>query len=304
MKRYLGIDIGGTAVKYGIVDELGNVLVKDEREVAFDNYKTPIIETVVLAVRDLLQKNEYELSGIGVSATGQIDSKKGMVAGTGGNIAGWNGTPIKEILEAEFHLPCTVANDANCMCLGECWTGSAKGYSDVIGITIGTGIGGGIVTGGKLLDGFTGLGGEIGHMRIHALDGEMCHCGQRGCYEYYAATTALVRQAKKIDPDWINGKVIFDAVNQGDARAVKLLQDWIDEIAVGLSSMIHIFNPKLILVGGGVSSQEELLIRPLEKRVKEMIMPAFAKDLEVKAATLKNDAGMIGAVYNFIKSEG
>jgi len=192
-KIYLGIDIGGTAVKLGLVDDTGTVLDRAERSVSFDDYRTPILDTVQAAAADFTAGRREQLSGIGVSATGQIDSRKGIVAGTCGSLPGWVGAPIKDRLEADYHLPVTVANDANCMCLGEAWVGAARGCTDVIGITIGTGIGGGILTGGRLLEGARGLGGEMGHYRTHALDGVDCTCGAKGCWERYASTTALVR---------------------------------------------------------------------------------------------------------------
>lgn len=197
-KMYLGVDIGGTAVKLGLVDENGQVVSRAERSVSFDGYKTPILDTVTAAIRDFIAPRDAPaLAGIGVSATGQIDSRRGVVAGTCGNFPGWIGVDIKGTLEREFGLPVTVANDANCMLLGEVWAGAAKGYTDVIGVTLGTGVGGGILTGGRLLEGARGLGGELGHFRLHALDGVACTCGAIGCYERYAATTALVRSAQK-----------------------------------------------------------------------------------------------------------
>ena len=209
------------------------------------------------------------------------------------------GSPIKAELEALFGLPITVANDANCMCLGEVWVGGAKGYTDVIGVTLGTGVGGGILTGGRLLEGARGLGGEIGHYRLHALDGVPCTCGAVGCWEQYAATTALVRAAKEKNPDWTDGRAIFAAAEAGDETVLALLDHWTDEIAQGLAGMVHIFNPQLILIGGGVSAQQKLLIDPIATKVKASVMPAFAEGLEVRAAQLHNDAGMVGAVYYF-----
>ena len=161
-KMYLGVDIGGTAVKLGLVDENGQVVSRAERSVSFDGYKTPILDTVTAAIRDFIAPHDAPaLAGIGVSATGQIDSRRGVVAGTCGNFPGWIGVDIKGTLEREFGLPVTVANDANCMLLGEVWAGAAKGYTDVIGVTLGTGVGGGILTGGRLLEGARGLGGEL-----------------------------------------------------------------------------------------------------------------------------------------------
>ena len=302
MKQYFGIDIGGTAVKLGIVDETGRVLLKGEESVSFDGYQTPVLTTVRRAAKEFLTTNSIpveSLAGIGVSATGQIDSRKGIVAGTCGNFPNYIGSPIKSALEEDFGLPVTVANDANCMTLGEVWVGAAQGYTDVIGVTLGTGVGGGILTGDRLLEGAQGLGGELGHYRTHALDGVDCTCGAKGCWERYAATTALVRAAKEKDPAWQDGRAIFAAVKADNATALALLDAWTDEIAQGLAGMVHIFNPQLILIGGGVSAQQKLLVDPIAARVKASVMPAFAEGLEIRAAQLHNDAGMVGAVYYF-----
>ena len=307
MKQYFGIDIGGTAVKLGIVDETGRVLLKGEESVSFDGYQTPVLTTVRRAAKEFLTTNAIpveSLAGIGVSATGQIDSRKGIVAGTCGNFPNYIGSPIKSALEEDFGLPVTVANDANCMTLGEVWVGGAKGYTDVIGVTLGTGVGGGILTGGRLLEGARGLGGELGHFRTHALDGVLCTCGASGCWERYAATTALVRGAQPRNPKWKDGRAIFESAHAGDPTILALLDDWTDEIAQGLAGMVHIFNPQLILIGGGVSAQQELLIDPLAKKVRASVMPAFAEGLEIRAAQLHNDAGMVGAVYYFRQSRG
>ena len=302
MKQYFGIDIGGTAVKLGIVDETGKVLCKGEQSVNFDGYQTPVLDTVRKAAKEFLTAQAIpveNLFGIGVSATGQIDSRKGIVAGTCGNFPNYIGSPIKAALEQDFGLPVTVANDANCMTLGEVWVGGAQGYTDVIGVTLGTGVGGGILTGGRLLEGARGLGGELGHYRTHALDGVPCTCGATGCWERYAATTALVRAAKEKDPAWTDGRAIFAAAEAGNPEVLTLLDAWTDEIAQGLAGMVHIFNPQLILIGGGVSAQQKLLIDPIAAKVKASVMPAFAQGLEVRAAQLHNDAGMVGAVYYF-----
>ena len=281
-KQYLAIDIGGTSVKLGIVDETGAVLAKAEESVSFDGYETPILTTVCKAAKAFVEAQGLSpaaLVGVGVSATGQIDSRAGTVVGT-----------------------CGTLPHANCMCLGEVWVGGAKGYTDVIGVTLGTGVGGGILTGGRLLEGARGLGGELGHYRLHALDGVPCTCGAAGCWERYAATTALVRAAQEKDPAWTNGRAIFAAAQAGNETVLALLDHWTDEIAQGLAGMVHIFNPQLILIGGGVSAQQKLLIDPIAAKVKASVMPAFAEGLEIRAAQLHNDAGMVGAIYYFRQS--
>ena len=307
MKQYLAIDIGGTSVKLGIVDEEGCVLAKAEQSVCFDYYETPILTTVLSASEQFLKEQDVRpqsLAGIGVSATGQIDTHTGTVVGTCGSLPNYIGSPIKAELEAKFGLPVTVANDANCMTLGEVWVGGAKGYTDVIGVTLGTGVGGGILTGGRLLEGARGLGGELGHYRTHALDGVLCPCGSSGCWERYAATTALVRAAQPRNHKWRDGRAIFESAHAGDPIILALLEDWTDEIVQGLAGLVHIFNPQLILIGGGVSAQQELLIEPIARKVRASIMPAFAEGLEIRAAQLHNDAGMVGAVYYFRQSRG
>ena len=289
MKQYLAIDIGGTAVKLGIVDETGAVGPKAEESVNFDGYQTPVLTTVLKAAKAFVETQNIDvntLEGVGVSATGQIDSRKGIVAGTCGNFPNYINSPIQAELERLFGLPVTVANDANCMTLGEVWVGGAKGYTDVIGVTLGTGVGGGILTGGRLYH------------------GEPCPCGRRGCWERYAATTALVRAAQEKDPAWKDGRVIFAAAEAGNETVLALLDAWTDEIAQGLAGMVHIFNPQLILIGGGVSAQQKLLIDPIAAKVKASVMPAFAEGLEIRAAQLHNDAGMVGAVYYFRQQHG
>ena len=185
---------------------------------------------------------------------------------------------------------------------GTCQSASiaAADYENVYVVDSGTAsVGGGILTGGHLLEGARGLGGELGHYRTHALDGVDCTCGAKGCWERYAATTALVRAAQEKDPDWKDGRAIFAAAEAGNETVLALLDHWTDEIAQGLAGMVHIFNPQLILIGGGVSAQQKLLIEPIAAKVKASVMPAFAEGLEVRAAQLHNDAGMVGAVYYF-----
>ncbi|NLL76212.1 MAG: ROK family protein [Clostridiales bacterium] len=307
---YLGIDIGGTDVKMGIMNKNGELLASDTATVNFDMYETPILRTVKRASAAFLGKySEYEnkIKAIGVSATGQIDSRAGVVTGTAGHIKNWQGSRIKEELEEQFHLPVAVANDANCAALGEYWIGAAKGVEDVIVITVGTGIGGGIITGGRLLSGARGIAGELGHFSIQS-GGVECTCGNRGCYERYASTTALVKMISekqkigelKAFTDEISGKTIFEELGKGNAKLQAFVDEWIDYVSAGLVSLVHIFNPSLIIISGGVSMQKEHFIEPLAAKVKARIMPAYRKDLEIRQAELKNNAGLAGAIYNCI----
>ena len=306
MKQYLGVDIGGTAVKIGLVNEQGDILATHNRNVAFDQYETPIIETVKQAIDEFLNRENLStssLAGIGVSATGQIDYRKGIVIGVGGNIENWCGTHIKAHLEERYHLDTTVVNDANCMVIGEKWIGRAKGYQNVIGITIGTGVGGGIIVNDEILQGSKGIAGEIGHFSIDR-GARKCACGNIGCYEQYASMTALIKDVKAkyelldltVDKERINGKVIFDALEMGNEVIQEIVQEWIGYIAQGLVSLIHLFNPEIILIGGGVCTQEERFIQPIRSYVLSHVMEQFANDLQIEAAILGNNAGLVGAV--------
>lgn len=307
-KKFLGIDIGGTAAKIGIVTDCGEITEMDSFSVSFDHYKTPIIETVVKNTDAFLERIGMipsELSGIGASATGQINTLEGIVAGSAGHIDNWLGTPVKHILEQHYQLPAAVANDADCAVIGEQWRGAAKDCGNVIMITIGTGVGGGIIVQDQILSGAVGIAGELGHFTIKK-DGAPCTCGNRGCYERYASTTALVRRVTEMlgNPSdlVIDGRYIFQQASEGNEAIKEILEDWMEDIAVGLTGLIHIFNPETVIIGGGVSRQEELFIQPLKEKILNKVMPCFRKNLRICAAELGNNAGLLGAVAYFLRT--
>ncbi len=311
--NYIGIDIGGTQVKLGLVSEQGRVSHAAAYDVAFDGYDTPIIETVKEKLALFME--EYHLSednvlGIGVSATGQIDSSTGTVVGTAGHIKNWIGCEIRKEIKKLYKGPVSVMNDANCAALAEQWIGGAKGASEAVMITVGTGVGGGVIVRSEILEGIGGGAGELGHFPIRN-NGRKCSCGVRGCYEQYASTTALVKmvtkavKAGKIPAELfadgtINGRSIF-AVAGKDTYLDSLLDQWIGYVADGLVGIIHIFDPQIVLIGGGVSVQKELFIDPLREKVLRLVMPEYAKRVHIEAATMGNEAGMVGAVYYCMK---
>lgn len=304
-KKYIGVDIGGTSIKMGIVTDDGEVLCRKEIIYTEGTGSSSVMETICESIRELTAEQGCEItefSGIGVSAAGCINSVTGSVAANGGNVPGWSRTEVCSILRKEFGIPATLANDANCAVLGEFWKGAASGYTDVVGVTLGTGVGGGVITGGRLLEGAHGYAGELGHFPTHA-GGERCVCGSEGCFERYASTSALIRRATEADPELRNGRILFRAAEAGEPEAIALLDSWIEEIACGITGLVHIFDPQLVLIGGGVSAQESLLIKPLRDKVLAMVMPDYAQDLEFRRAALGNDAGMIGAVYYFLSKE-
>lgn len=305
---YLGIDIGGTAVKIGMVTEEGKILLSNSYDVAFDSYETPIFDTVKKSIEIFIRENYIDMKsieGIGVSATGQVNSNTGTIIGVGGNIKNWCGTEIKKELEEIYNIKTTVVNDANYMVIGEQWVGKGRGYKNIVGVTIGTGVGGGIIVDSNILLGSIGIAGELGHFSINS-EGKKCTCGNIGCYEQYASTTALIKivrdKFEELDilsfkKEDLNGKVIFEEVSRGNKKLQEILDEWIINIGKGLVSLVHIFNPEIIIIGGGVSKQEELFIKPLRKYVLENVMKRFGENLRVEAAELGNNAGLVGAVY-------
>lgn len=293
----LCIDIGGTAVKLGLLDREGHIHARLEVPTNQGRLPNPTLDAALQGAEKLVAEEKPRLEGVAVSAAGQIDSLRGVVAGSNGKLPGYEGSRIKETFEALYHVTTHVLNDANAAALGECFLGAGRGCRDVLMVTLGTGVGGGLVLGGKLYGGSRGLAGELGHFTLYQ-DGVPCSCGKRGCYESYAATTALVRRAGVE-----NGRVLFDRVRAGDAEMKKALDSWLDDVAAGLTGLVHIFNPELVLVGGGVSAQEELLIAPLRQKVRAGVMPRFGERLRVERATLGNDAGMIGALRWWLDQE-
>lgn len=293
----LCIDIGGTAVKLGLLDREGHIHARLEVPTSQGRLPNPTLDAALQGAEKLVAEEKPRLEGVAVSAAGQIDSSRGVVAGSNGKLPGYEGSRIKETFEALYHVTTHVLNDANAAALGECFLGAGRGCRDVLMVTLGTGVGGGLVLGGKLYGGSRGLAGELGHFTLYQ-DGVPCSCGKRGCYESYAATTALVRRAGVE-----NGRVLFDRVRAGDAEMKKALDGWLDDVAAGLTGLVHIFNPELVLVGGGVSAQEELLIAPLRQKVRGGVMPRFGERLRVERATLGNDAGMIGALRWWLDQE-
>ena len=305
-KQYLGVDIGGTFIKLGIVDDAGNVSMR--REVPIDRSgKETVMETVMNGIDTLLKDSGLEagaFEGIGVSAAGCIDTNKGCVAENGGNIPDWSFTPVAGPLSERYGIGATIANDGNCVALAEAWVGAARGLRDVICVVLGTGVGGGIISGGHLIEGTHGFGGEIGHFPTHA---DLLMTGEKkwgSHYETFASTGALVRRALMSGKDWLNGKEIFEAAASGDAGALEILDGWTTEIAAGITGLVHIFDPEVVLIGGGVSAQNELLVKPVRDKVIETVTPDMAAELKLRAAGLGNNAGMVGAVKDFIDRSG
>lgn len=290
--NHLVIDIGGTAIKSALYTPSG--MLADFRETASDGRAGA--QALLSRLHDLI--GSYAAQGfdrIGVSTAGQVDCVAGRIIFANDNIPGYTGTPLAEILTRDWQVPVDVENDVNAAALGEAYFGSARGIADFLCLTYGTGIGGAIVMNGQIYRGMSGLAGEFGHLVTHAQDGLPCTCGQTGCYEQYASAAALVRQAVRINPAWSNGRLLTEARDAAKPGVIPVLEYWAEEVACGLSSLIHCFNPSLIVLGGGILSDENIFQRILRHTLNRT-MPSFARGLVIRPASLGNQAGLYGMV--------
>ena len=286
---YLVLDIGGTAIKSALSNPAGELT--DFRETPSDGRQGGA--ALLSRVYDLIDSYQgYDR--IGISTAGQVDSANGRIVFANDNIPGYTGTEIGPLLARKFSVPVAVENDVNAAALGEAFYGSAQGFPDFLCLTFGTGIGGAIIMNGKLYKGLSGLAGEFGHLVTHA-GGRPCTCGQSGCYEQYASTTALVRKAMEVNADWNSGRQIAAARDAGEEGISEVLAAWSEEAAFGLASLIHIFNPQLIVLGGGILSDDDIFQRIREKTLQRT-MPE-SRNVMIRPAKLGNHAGLLGMTY-------
>ena len=289
--RIVGADIGGTSIKLGLFDEVGNAIQMMEYETNSARGGRYVMEQLMEKIAQFKQ-----IDAIGVCTAGQVNRHTGVLKNAV-NIPESNNLPIKAMLEERFLVPVIVENDVNAAALGENHFGVGKNLEDFLFIAYGTGIGGAIIHDRTVLYGKGGFAGEFGHMVTHA-GGLLCNCKRTGCYEMYGSTRALIREAKKIAPIYTNGKAIFNAYNEGDQHIQELVSNWVDDIVIGLVSLVHIFNPPSIVVGGGVMEQD-MLATMIEERVNAQMIPAF-RHVHILQATLGNQAGMLGAISSHV----
>ena len=279
----LAIDIGGTMIKYGLVSSDGEILSTDKIETEAEKG----LENILNKIDNIFKRyKENNPVGIAVSGTGQINGMIGKVIGGNPIIPNWIGTNLVKILEEKYNLPAVLENDVNCVALGEKWIGAGKDLSNFICLTIGTGIGGGIILNNQLFRGENFVAGEFGHILI-----------KKGEFEQFASTTALIRLVKERTEKTLNGKEIFDLEKKEIVEYQEVISEWIENLTDGLSSIIYCFNPANIILGGGVIGQGEPLINRIKNSLFKKIGPQFKEKLNIIQAKLGNNAGMIGASY-------
>ncbi len=306
MSKYaFGVDIGGTTVKMGLFDGEGNVLDKWEIPTVKDNSGASILPDVAESILAKLKEKEIreeELMGVGVGVPGPMN-EEGTILGGAVNL-GWGSFNIPEALGAYIKVPVKAVNDANAAAFGEMWQGGGKGYDSLVAVTLGTGVGGGIIVRGKLLVGAFGAGGEIGHVHIEDAETESCNCGNKGCLEQYTSATGIARLARRylethdtptvLRGEYISAKTVFDAVKAGDEVAKEIAGQFGDYLGKGLAMVASVVNPEIFVIGGGVSRAGEVLLSYIEPYFRKY---SFGKCKETKFALAKlgNDAGIYGA---------
>ena len=307
---YVGIDVGGTNLVAGVVERTG--ALRHKASCPVDRSWTPeaLVNQLVQLSRRAVQEAGYSLDAveeIGVGFPGLVDGAAGVVVATP-NMPFQN-TPFRALFQRQWDIPIRLGNDADCAVVGEFWAGAAKDCDPVLMITLGTGIGGGLVKGGRLYTGFGGTGLEVGHLVTHP-NGERCGCGRRGCWERYGSATALILRTKAAmgrhrdsalwaacggNLDRVEGRTPFQAAQQGDAVALQVLEEYREELSYGLITLCNVLFPEVICLGGGVSGADEaLLLRPLEALVHAGCFNQGALP-KLMRASLGNDAGVIGA---------
>ncbi|MCI8801496.1 MAG: ROK family glucokinase [Lachnospiraceae bacterium] len=306
MGRYaFGVDVGGTSVKMGLFDETGTILDKWEIPTRKENKGASVLPDVA---RSLLAKmaekgiQEKDLVGIGVGAPGPVDDEGTLVSGAV-NI-GWEPFNIPEAMHAYINVPIKAANDANAAAYGEMWQGGGKGFNSIVAVTLGTGVGGGIIINGELLAGATGAGGEIGHMHMVDDETESCNCGNRGCMEQYASATGIARLARRrLEKDdepsilregKVSAKTVFDGVKAGDKVAVEIAEEFGEYLGKGLAMIASVLNPEAFIISGGVSKAGEILFSFIEPPFHKYVF-RHCGNAKFVLATLGNDAGIYGA---------
>ena len=311
MKKYrIGVDVGGTNVKIALVDFDGKIIYSNTVPTRAEMGYEAGVNNIKQAIKELMQETSADaktIEAIGFGLPGQIDYKEGLVKNLP-NIPGWVNIPLAKIMEEEFSIPTRLDNDVRCAALGELNFGAGKGCENLICITVGTGIGSGIVLNGKLVRGASNAAGEIGHIKMQMTGGPLCGCGDYGCFEAYASGPAIVTMAKEyisggksakykeMAPDGIiTPYLVAQAALQGDAVSIQIFKQMGKIIGTGLASVVNLLNPQKIIIGGGVADAGDILLEPIRQTILDRAMPIQGQSVEIVPAQLANSAGVIGA---------
>ena len=312
MAKRIGIDVGGTNVKIALVDDNGKIIYSNSVPTYAKMGYEYTVNNIKQAIKDLMKETNTtpsDIEGIGFDFPGQVDCKTGVVK-LAPNIPGWVNVPIAQMIEDEFHIPTRIDNDVRCAALGELKFGAGRGCENFICITVGTGIGSGIVINGKVVRGATNAAGELGHIKLQMNGGPICGCGDTGCLEAFASGPAIFAMAQEyikggkstkfremaaVEGGEITPYMVAKAAEEGDPVAKRIFEIVGEYIGIGLTSVINLLNPERVIIGGGVAESGELLLGPIRKTIKERAMVVAGNAVEIVPAQLGNSAGVIGA---------
>ena len=309
-KKYrIGVDIGGTNIKIALVDREGKIVYSNTTPTRAEMGYEFTINNIKQAIKDLMKETNEDknsIEAIGFGFPGQIDYVEGKVLILP-NLPGWVNVPFRKIMEDEFNIPTYLDNDVRCAALGELNYGAGVGAKNLVCITVGTGIGSGIILNGKLVRGASNVAGEIGHIKMTMGDGPLCGCGDYGCFEAYASGPNIVAMAKEylkggksakfkeLATEELSPYVVAQAALQGDVVAIQIFKKMGKIIGLGLTSVINLLNPEKIIIGGGVADAGDILFDPIKDTVARRAMPIQREAVEIVHAKLGNTAGVIGA---------
>jgi glucokinase len=303
-RAVIGVDLGGTNVRTSIITPGGDVLEKLREPTQAVEGHVKVIERLVRNIsrqRETARQRDLQVLGVGVGAPGVIRAAHGVVVRSP-NFPDWDNLPLRQELESAVGLPVSIENDANAAALGEHWLGAGKGIGSMIFLTLGTGVGGGIVLNGRIWQGADGMAGEVGHMTIRP-DGRRCGCGNRGCLEMYASSRgivlsyreALAKERPARSAEGLTSADIYQAARDGEPAAIAVMQEMGRALGIGIADLINIFNPEMIVIGGGVKDAWPLFIEAARDEVRKRAFDYPASRTQIVPSVLGDDAGMIGA---------
>ena len=296
MMYYICIDIGGTSIKYGVLSEKGEIFIDGTVSTKVTEKENFILSDVKKLIRNILDEyRNYEIKGICVSTAGVVNPEKGEIAYAGPTIPKYTGTKIKKELEKEFSISCEVENDVNCAGLGEYWKGAGKGSKSMVCLTIGTGIGGSVILDGKLLNGIGYTAGEIGYMDVNG-----SYIQNIASSKYLVEKVQKEKEEKEGITDAITGVDIFELAKKGDEICIAGINEIISNLAVGVRNIIYLLNPEVIVIGGGITAQKEYLEEKIRKEVNDGMISDMFRKTRIELAQQGNQAGLLGALYNFL----
>lgn len=307
----IGVDLGGTNIVAGVVDEYYRIVGRGKMPTACPRPSWEIINDLATAINMAVEDADIsfdDVLSIGIGTPGSVNKRYGVIEYA--NNLGFDNVPAKDILQSQFDKPIYLENDANCAALGEAVAGAGEGVENFVAVTLGTGVGSGIVINNKILNGCNDAAGEMGHTVIEA-DGEQCTCGRKGCWEAYSSATALIRQTKEAmgknlesamwtmvdgDINKVDGRTAFNAMRQGDKAGKEVVDNYIHYLGIGLVNLVNIFQPETLCIGGGIGNEREALLEPLRKIINQEHYSVHSViQTRLCSARLGNDAGVIGA---------